>query len=180
VRTLHRLTKKSDFKIYTSISKLHALVVRFIILEKINDNNREIVNNIHTIHWINFPLLSSFKIEKMVTAKIKATTTVHKFLLAHNSRNPYFGRTKSLFIQKKQTNCYLIVVTLRLGLSSQVTRAHFVSTHVIFPLLFSIASKDLQYWLAFKTPDWLSNVELSCHVYLLTMLLHHSTIIHPK
>jgi hypothetical protein len=110
----------------------------------------------------------------MVTAKIKATTTVHKFLLAHNSRNPSFGRTKSLFIQKKQTNCYLIAVTLRLGLSSQVTRAHFVSTRVIFPLLFSIASKDLQYWLAFETPDWLSGTELSYHVYLLTMLLHQS------
>jgi hypothetical protein len=120
-----------------------------------------------------FSLLSSFKIKKMVTAKIKATTTALRFLLAHNSRNPSFGHTKSLFIQKKQTNCYLIAVTLRLGLSSQVTRAHFVSTRVIFPLLFSITSKDLQYWLAFETPDWLSGTELSCHVYLLTMLLHH-------
>jgi hypothetical protein len=85
----------------------------------------------------------------MVTAKIKEKTIVHKFLLAHNSRNPYFGCTKSLFIQKKKTNCYLIAVTLRLGLRSQLTCAHFVSMHVIFPLLFSIASKDLQYWLAF-------------------------------
>ena len=74
----------------------------------------------------------------MVTAKIKAITTIRKFLLAHNSPNPPFGRTKSLFIQKKQINCYPIAVTLRPGLSSQVTRAHFVSTHMMFPLLFSI------------------------------------------
>jgi hypothetical protein len=110
----------------------------------------------------------------MVTAKIKETTTALRFLLAHNSRNPSFGRTKSLFIQKKQTNCYLIAVTLRLGLSSQVTRAHFASTCVIFPLLFSIASKYLQYLLAFETPDWISGTELFYHVYLLTMLLHYT------
>jgi hypothetical protein len=81
----------------------------------------------------------------MVTTKIKETTIVHKFLLAHNSHNPYSGHTKSLFIQNKQTNYYLIAVTLRLRLGSQVTRAHFVSTRVIFPILFSIASKDLLY-----------------------------------
>jgi hypothetical protein len=135
--------------------------------------NREIENTIHTIHLINFYLLSSFKIKKMVMAKIKATTTALRFLLARNSRNPSFGRIKSLFIQKKQTNYYLIAVTLRLGLSSQVTRAHFVSTRVIFPILFSIASKYLQYWLVFETLDWISSTELSYHVYLLRMLLHH-------
>jgi hypothetical protein len=113
---------------------------------------------------------------KMVTAKTKATTIFHKFLLAHNSHNPSFGHTKSLFIQKKQTNCYPIAVTLRLGLSSQVTRAHFISTRVIFPLLFSITSKYLQYWIMFKTLDWLSSTELSYHTYLLTILLHHVSL----
>jgi hypothetical protein len=108
----------------------------------------------------------------MVTTKIKETTTTLRFLLAHNSHNPSFGRTKYLFIQKKQTNCYLIAVTLRLRLRSQVTCAHFVSTRVIFPLLFPIASKYLQYWLAFETLDWLSGAKLSCHVYFLMMLLH--------
>jgi hypothetical protein len=70
----------------------------------------------------------------MVTAKIKATTTALRFLLAHNSHNPSFGCTESLFLQNKQTKFYLIAATLRLGLISQVTHAHFVPTHVIFPI----------------------------------------------
>jgi hypothetical protein len=122
------------FKATYTRSKIHSFLKRL-------RHNREIANTIHTIHWINFSLLSSFKIKTMVTTKIKETTTTLRFLPAHNSRNPSFGHTKSLFIQKKQTNYYLIVVTLRLGLISQVMRAHFVSMCVIFPLLFSIASK---------------------------------------
>jgi hypothetical protein len=119
-------------------------------------------------------LLSSFKIQENGYSQTQTTIIALRFLLFHSYRNPSLGCTESLFIQNKQTNYYIIEVTLRLGLSSQVTRAHFVSMHVIFPLLVSIASKYLQYWLAFETPDWLSRIELSFHTYLLRLLLHHT------
>jgi uncharacterized Tic20 family protein len=44
----------------------------------------------------------------------------------------------------KTTNCYLIAVTSRLGLSSQVTHARFVYAHDLSFYCFVLDSKDLQ------------------------------------
>jgi len=96
-----------------------------------------------------------------------------RFLLACNYHNCYLGHTKPLFIQKKQTNCYLIVVTSRLWLNGQVIGAHSVYACDISFYCFLSTSKYLQRWLLFETPDWSSSVKLSYHVYLLMIPLHH-------
>jgi hypothetical protein len=41
---------------------------------------------------------------------------------------------------------------------------------------FLSSSKYLQCWLLFETLDWSSSAELSFHMFLLTMLLHHTPL----
>jgi hypothetical protein len=101
------------------------------ILENIDNNSRENTNNAVSHIWINFPLLSSFKSRKWLQLKITQQLMLKNFyLLATLVTLPLGIQNLSLY-KRKQTNYYLVVVTSRLGLNSQVMRAQFLYAHAL-------------------------------------------------